>query len=135
MTVLFDKLFGSSINGVAKAMDLSWRRNQALSSNIANAETPQYRAVDLDFAGELEQAFGSTESTLRVTNPKHMDLGGGMHAHLIKDFSGMTKQDGNNVDLDIQMGKLAHNVGRYSSAATILRKQLAMLKQAIRSAQ
>ena len=133
MTTILDTLFSGPMKGLERTLDLTWRRNQAIASNVANAETPGYRAVDLDFAGELQKAFGQDQGTLAMTNPKHMDLGGSKMSHLVADLSGVTKPDGNNVDLDIQMGQMAYNKGRYSSAANILRKQLALLSSAIRT--
>lgn len=125
---VIDKVFGGTYPGLTKALDLAWKRNEAIVSNITNAETPQYRAVDLDFAGELERAFGQNQEELAKTNPAHMDITSNSAAHLVPDLSGPTKADGNNVDIDIQMGQLAYNSGRYSGAAALLRKKLGMLK-------
>lgn len=129
---LVDKIFDKTIPGLSKTMDLTWRRNLALTSNISNAETPQYRAVDLNFAGELERAFQNSSKSLTQTHEQHLDISSQSQAHLVPVFSGATKQDGNNVDLDIQMGQLAHNSGRYSMAAGLMRKKLIMLRQAVR---
>lgn len=125
---IFDRTFG----GLHRAMDLSWRRNEAITSNIANAETPQYRATDLHFAGELDRAFGMSTDSIAKTHTGHIDLQENGAAHLIPDLSGATKPDGNNVDIDIQMGQLAYNSGEYSNAAEFYRKKLAFLKFAIR---
>ena len=104
-------------------MDMSFRRNEAIVSNIANAETPMYRAVDLSFAHELEKAFGQGESSLLKTDSKHMDLSSSSgQSHFIQDLSGATKPDGNNVDIDLQMGRLAQNSGDYSNAARLMRR-------------
>ena len=112
---LIDKLFDRTVPGLEKALDLNWRRNEAITSNIANAETPQYRATDVQFAGELERAFqGQANTSIRKTNTKHMDVQSGESARLVADLSGATKGDGNNVDIDIQMGKLVYNSGKYS---------------------
>jgi flagellar basal-body rod protein FlgB len=114
-------------------MDLSWERNKAIVSNIANAETPQYRAQDVNFAGALAQAFRANEKILAKTSAKHMDLASNDgQPRLEQDLSGMTKPDGNNVDLDIQMGKLAFNSSRFSMATNLIRKQLTVYKNAIR---
>lgn len=129
---IVDRIFDRTYPGLVKAMDLTAKRNEAIVSNISNAETPQYRAVDLDFAGELERAFGANTEVMTKTNPKHMDLVSSSSAHFVSDMSGATKDDGNNVDIDIQMGQLAYNSGRYSGAANLMRKKLAMLKMAIR---
>ncbi|RIL10812.1 MAG: flagellar basal body rod protein FlgB [Proteobacteria bacterium] len=129
---LIDRIFERTYPGLMKAMDLTHRRNEAITSNIANAETPGYRAVDLNFAGELDRAFGEQKSTLKLSNAKHLDTSSNGAAHLVPDYSGATKPDGNNVDIDIQMGQMAINSGGYSRAAAMLRKKLAILKLAIR---
>lgn len=136
MKVFFDGLFGSNSAGLHKALDLTWKRNQAIASNIANAETPGYRAVDLDFAGELKKAFNKPQgSSLVTTNPLHMDTSGSGTAHFMPDYSGATKPDGNNVDIDIQMGQLAFNKSRYTLAATMMRRTMGFLSNVIRQAQ
>lgn len=136
MGSFIDRFLDRTMPGVSKALDLTWRRNEAIVSNIANAETPQYRASDLNFSGELERAFGKSNQALPLsqTNAKHINIGESSGAHLSADYSGVTKADGNNVDIDIQMGRLAYNSGRYSMAANTIRKQLSLLKNAIREA-
>ncbi|MCB9030576.1 MAG: flagellar basal body rod protein FlgB [Deltaproteobacteria bacterium] len=133
---MLDKIFDKTVPGLHKAMDLAWKRNNAIASNIANAETPQYRAMDLNFAGELEKAFsGDSSNNLMMTNSKHMELKSEGKSFLEEDLSGATKPDGNNVDLDIQMGKLMKNSGEFNTAASILRKKLRMTRMAIRFAE
>ncbi len=135
MKVFFDRLMDSTITGLEKTLDLRFRRNEAISSNIANAETPQYRATDLNFAGELDRAFGKSTDDMMQTNSKHLDVASNSAAHLEEDYSGATKADGNNVDIDIQMGRLAYNSGGYGAATRMLRKKLGMIKLAIREGQ
>lgn len=132
MKGFIESMFGSSVKGLERALDLSWRRNEAITANIANAETPKYRAVDLDFGSELETAFGGTSNELVLTHSRHLDVGDGGHARLKADLSGATKGDGNNVDVDIQMGRLAYNSSRYSLAANLVRKELQTIAGAIR---
>lgn len=132
MTKVFEGIFKEVLPGLQKTMQLTYRRNDAITANIANAETPQYRAVDLNFANELEKAYNKDNGSLLKTNAKHLDSSGQSNAHLVQDYSGATKADGNNVDLDIQMGRLAYNSGRYSIAAQLMRKHLQLLKTAIR---
>jgi flagellar basal-body rod protein FlgB len=131
MGSFIDKIFDNTMPGLTKALDLTWRRNQAITSNIANAETPQYRAVDVNFERELNSAFGQQEGALKTTNTKHLDEVGSQNAHLTSDISGATKADGNNVDIDIQMGKLAYNSGQYSIATNLMRKKLGNLRRII----
>jgi flagellar basal-body rod protein FlgB len=128
MKAFFDNLFTERIQGLHKAMDLASKRQQAIASNIANAETPHYRAVDVDFAGELERAFKIQEqSSIKKTNPKHMDIGGFGESRLIATLSGATKPDGNNVDIDIEMGRLNTNRSMYQNAAAMMRSTMSFL--------
>jgi flagellar basal-body rod protein FlgB len=113
-------------------MDLSWRRNNALAANVANAETPQYRAVDLTFGKELDRAFGSAQESVMRTDGRHLDVGQNQSSRLIQDNSSMTKPDGNNVDVDLQMGRLSDNSGDYTMAARLIRRQIGLLRTAIR---
>jgi flagellar basal-body rod protein FlgB len=114
-------------------MDLSWRKNETIVSNIANAETPQYRAVKLDFGSELDRAFGGhgTEELVR-TDTQHLDLTNKENSKLVSDFRGATKADGNNVDIDLQMSTLAQNGGDYANAAQLIRRQIGLVRSAIR---
>lgn len=132
--LLIERLFDNSIAGMTKAMDLTWRRNEAISSNIANAETPGYRAVDVNFASELEQAFSKESRELKKTDSKHLDLETNESAHLVADLSGATRADGNNVDIDLQMGRLTYNAGRFNVGAALVRRKMQQLREAIRFA-
>ena len=133
MKIFSDILMDRTVKGLEKSMDLAWKRNEAIASNIANAETPGYRAVDLDFAGELEKAFEEKTGSVTRTDPKHVDIGGESTSHLIADLSGATKADGNNVDIDIQMGQLDYNRAAYIRATDIMRRKFRFLSTAIRS--
>lgn len=133
---ILDGLYDRNLSGLSRAMDLTWRRNQALASNVANAETPQYRAADVSFGGELERAFGHNPTQeLKMTSNKHLALLEDSGSRLVADYSGETRADGNNVDIDLQMGKLTHNSGQYSVAAQMVRRKMQLLREAIRGGQ
>jgi flagellar basal-body rod protein FlgB len=135
MADLMKAVFDRSIPALEKSLDLAWRRNEAISSNVANAETPGYRAVDLNFAGELERAFeAGGPGQIKKTDAKHMDLVSEGKSFLTPDLSGATRADGNNVDIDAQMGKMVYNQGKYSMGASLIRKKLQMMRTAIRYA-
>lgn len=135
MADFMDKLFDQSVYGLQKTLDLTWKRNEALTSNVSNAETPQYRAMDVDFASELDKAFNPNQTgALQLTNSKHLNLESQSNSKFVEDFTGATKPDGNNVDLDVQMGKMVFNAGKYSMSASLIRKKLHMMRMAIRFA-
>ena len=128
-----DSIFDRTVGGLSKAMDLTWRKNQALASNVANAETPRYQAVDFQFGQELEQAFqrSAPEQVIR-TSPKHLEISTASTATYVKNLSGVTKPDGNNVDIDQQMVALAQNSSDYANAAQLIRRQIGLVRTAIR---
>jgi len=89
----------------------------------------------VSFGGELERAFESQDaaSLSGRTDPGHLSLKGEADSSkLVKDLSGATKPDGNNVDIDLQMGRLAQNSGDYANAARLIRRQIGLLRTAIR---
>lgn len=134
MAGFINNIFDRTLNGLQRQLDLTWQRNEAITSNIANAETPQYRAVDVNFGNELAQAFERQASPLMKTNGQHLDLTAEQGSFVVADISGLTKPDGNNVDIDLQMGRLASNGSTYGNAANLVKKKLSLLRNAIREA-
>ncbi len=134
MARFIDNIFDRTLNGLQRQLDLTWHRNQALTSNIANAETPQYRAVDVNFGNELARAFDRQASPMAKTNGQHLDLSAEQGSFTVADNSGLTKPDGNNVDIDLQMGRLASNSSAYGNAANLVKKKLGLIRNAIREA-
>lgn len=130
---LIDTLFEQTVTGLNKAMDLTWRRGKVLASNVANAETPKYRASELDFGKELEKAFGSNEGqqVLR-THTSHMELSRDSSARMRADLTGITRADGNNVDIDLQMAALASNGSDYTNAVQLMRHKFNLYRTSIR---
>ena len=132
---LLDGILDNTTRGLEKSLDLTLRRNTLIAGNVANTETPGYRAKDINFAGELERAMGEQPGKeLKKTDARHLDTTSDSSSRVVDDYSGATRADGNNVDIDLQMGRLAYNSGKYSAATRFLRKKLGMLKFAIREA-
>lgn len=125
------KIFGNSFAAMEKRLDLSLRRHALLAGNIANHETPNYKAREYDFGGEIQKVMGESDQTLVKTSGKHMDLGSNGDAHVVNDNSMPVGADGNNVDLDIEMGKLAANSRDYQEALNLLGAQLKFIKAGI----
>lgn len=134
MAGFINNIFDRTLSGLQRQLDLTWQRNEAITSNIANAETPQYRAVDVNFGNELARAFESQSSPMTKTNGKHLDLTAEQGSFVVADSSGLTKPDGNNVDIDLQMGRLASNGSAYGNAANLVKRKLNFIRNAIREA-
>jgi flagellar basal-body rod protein FlgB len=128
--------FGDSTIGVASAWlgGLS-RRSKAISDNIANIDTPGYRAKEVPFETELRQALGNGGVRLATTSPGHLAVAPSGRSGLgLQDIQSLTSQrmDGNNVDIDAQMTSLTETQMRYQAAASALSTRLATLKEVIR---
>ncbi len=97
------------INVLSKAADASWLRNDAISNNIANADTPGYKRQDVNFETQLAKALHSSRYTsmdAKVANVKLNRL----KPITYRDYSGFSYRiDGNNVDPDTEGVYLAKN--------------------------
>ena len=124
------KLFDPAFDALERKLDIHLKRHAVLSGNVANNDTPNYRAREVNFAGELEKAMGEENKSLTKTNSTHMDLTRETSDHVVFDNSGAMGSDGNNVDLDIAMGKLSQNSREYSGAINLLTVKLRMLRAA-----
>lgn len=125
------KIFDKSFDALERKMDLAMKRHLVLSSNIANAETPNYRAREVDFAGALQQALGDdSKNAISTTNRNHIGMNGSGIDHVIFDNSAPMGADGNNVDLDIAMGKASNNARLYENSVNLLQMKLRLLRMA-----
>jgi flagellar basal-body rod protein FlgB len=116
-------LFDSTMRGLAEAMTLHQQRHEVLASNLANVETPGYRARELDFEIALKEAF--------LPDPERPAAGALPTAKVVEDLGAPARADGNTVDLDLQMIKLSTNGGRYTALAKLLGHRIMLLRSAI----
>lgn len=119
-----------------RAIKLASQREQLLASNIANADTPHYRARDLDFAQALAQAQGLANGQrplgLRTSTEGHLQ--GARSADQVEpmDRPGLqVAADGNTVDMDQERTEFARNSVNYQVALTFLNGQIKSLLTAV----
>jgi flagellar basal-body rod protein FlgB len=124
----------------ARALKLRSYRQQLLASNIANGDTPNYKAVDIDFAAALNSASQNTSAphhaprSLAATSARHIAGAGGADGGAAVQFRGATQAsiDGNSVDLDVERAHFADNAVRYEAALRFLNGQIRTLASAIK---
>jgi len=132
-----DGIFRGTIPVLEKALDLRSRKHNLLVSNIANKDTPNYKASDLAFEKEMEKLTGTHKSIkLNKTSSGHFSSNNNG-----KDYSDVSVTrasqglaqggDGNTVDIEKEMTSLAENHLLYDAAAQIMRKKLQGLKVVI----
>ena len=117
-------LFDATMRGLAESLTMRQKRHEVLASNLANVETPGFKAKDLEFGTALKDAFSQVQE---VPVPKPLFPS----TQVEEDLDAPARADGNTVDIDFQMAKLSSNAGEYNSLARILAKRFALLRQAI----
>jgi flagellar basal-body rod protein FlgB len=129
------KLAGGSIDIFKKILDFRLERQNLISSNIANMNTPNYKSVDISFDEQMKTAMDSSSgNVLKNTHKGHLPAGikeiEKTKSELIVDTtpSGL---DGNNVDLDKEVTKMAENTIMYNTVALLILKKFEGLKYAI----
>lgn len=136
---MIDKL-DNELSFQQNALSLRAERQQVIAGNIANADTPGYRARDFDFSSELATAMSAGPGAARG-----MRLATTSERHLAASFSATSLHellyrvpdqpslDGNTVDMDRERAQFSDNAVRYEASLTFLNSKLQGLKTAMQS--
>ncbi len=126
--------FDTALGVHAKALLLRELRSEVLASNLANADTPNYKARDLDFRVALQLARKNV--ALRTTDPNHFQSanadGGVAGAQLAYRAAQQPSLDGNTVDVQTEQAEFARNTVQFEASLTFLGSRLKGLLTAIR---
>ena len=128
MAISFDKALGN----LPGDLSLYAERSGLLAANIANADTPGFKALDIDFRALLARAGGDTMA-MKTTHARH--LGGSSAASspdLLYRIPTQPSVDGNTVDTQVEQAEFAENAVRYQSTLTFLNGKFKGLKLAIK---
>jgi flagellar basal-body rod protein FlgB len=127
------------------ALSLRAQRQQVLASNIANADTPNYKARDIDFASALQGALAKNSGTppagvLATTSPAHLPVSGGGDylpngTPVLYRTPAQGAADNNTVDMDVERNQFADNALRYEAGVTFLNMQIRGMMAAIQGGQ
>jgi len=129
MAMSFDKTLGLP----QKALLLREQRSEILAANLANADTPNYKARDIDFQAMLRGAVAQREAlSMETTNARHI------HAKASDDSSLMYRNpyqaniDGNTVDAQEEQARFAKNSMEYLTSLRFLNDTFSGLNSALR---
>lgn len=126
-------LFGGTINLLDRALDLRSIRQNLISSNIANQETPGYKAVDIDFKAALSKAEGEPIPMVKSDERHIGGTPGASSAEVSAQNTGIDDgYDRNSVNIEMEMAKMAENTMMYNAAADILARKFKGLEYAVR---
>lgn len=126
------------------ALSLRAQRQELIASNIANADTPNFKARDIDFAsamqGALAKANPAAANPLAATNKGHIQPAADGKA--LPDgtpvlYRGVVQGavDGNTVDMDVERNQFADNAVRYEAGITMINHQIRSMMAAIQNGQ
>ena len=107
-----------------KSLDALWTRQRVISDNIANMDTPGYKAKYVEFESILRQRLDGIRSGKISAD----DLRAGIHT----DFYTTARVDGNNVDIDKEGVELARTKIQYDFMTSMISSEFARLRSAIR---
>jgi flagellar basal-body rod protein FlgB len=112
-----------------KLMDATTFRHRVLSSNIANSDTPNYRAKDVDFSSY----FDDERLSMAATKSMHYKDGVPVTlSGLAAEENSLLWGDSNNVEIDVEVGKMTENALKFQAAVKLMSKKILMYKGAIK---
>jgi flagellar basal-body rod protein FlgB len=124
----------SALGVSPQALALRAQRTQILSANIANANTPGYKARDIDFSAAMRAATDE-RSGLRRTDARHLPAGGAADAELMYRIPSHPTLDGNTVEGHREHAEFMDNAIRYQASLNFLDSRIRSLRTAIRGQQ
>src|SRR4051794_37749218 len=116
-------LFDTTQLALQQSISGATQRQEALAANIANASTPGYQRVDVDFHGALTAALGSSDAKNA--------LSGTSFATQADQTVGATQADGNSIDAESESAKMAANALEQQAAVSVAKTRNAILRTAM----
>ena len=128
MAISFEKAFGMH----PEAMLVRDRRAQVLAENIANADTPGYKAKDIDFHQALSNAKARQSGAINRTHEQHFNISIAQRQEtMFRNPDQPDTGDGNSVDIHRERNAFMQNSLEYQASMTFLNARISGLKKAI----
>lgn len=118
-----------------KALDAAWMRNETISNNIANVNTPGFKKSYVRFEELMSDAIDKFQISGIKKDEKFLPVGKDTKATVSpeivqEDFTSM-RRDGNNVNIDVEMAELAKNSIKYNALIAQMSKEFSKIKMVI----
>ena len=116
------------INVLTRAADAAWQRNEAISNNIANVDTPGYKRQDVAFESVLQQALGNNRYQSMDDKVANVNLSR-LRGRAYVDYANYSyRLDGNNVDIENENVMLAENQLKYQGLISSINQEFTNLQ-------
>ena len=127
-----------TLKALSSSLNFRQMRQEVISANIANADTPGYRSKRVDFEAALARALDvDGNMSMKTRDQRHFDVGSGgfdnLKPEIFNDPNGVVSEDGNTVDRDREMALMAENKILYDASVQLLAKKLGLMKYAVQS--
>jgi flagellar basal-body rod protein FlgB len=130
MSINFDTALGIH----ADALRIRSQRAELLASNIANADTPNYKARDIDFQSAMKMAVSGQSTSIETTHSNHISVGSNQFASPAVQYRSVFQDslDGNTVDEQIEQAQFMQNSVQYQATLNFLGGKFSGLLTAIK---
>jgi flagellar basal-body rod protein FlgB len=125
------KIFDSALGIHEKALGLRSQRLEVIAKNIANADTPHFKAQDVDFKAALDSV--ETSRNLSTTDSKHFDIPDmGTGRNLVYSVPFGNSLDGNTVELNVEQAKYGKAAAQYQATLRFLESDISGIRKALK---
>jgi flagellar basal-body rod protein FlgB len=127
-----------TLQALAAGLKFREMRQEIISSNVANAETPGFKAKRLDFEKALARALDvDGQMQMNIEDTQHFNVGSGGFENLqpesYEDPNGIVSENGNTVDREKEMAMMAQNKIMYDTIVQLMNKKLGLMKYTIQA--
>lgn len=120
-----------------KALDAAWLRNETISNNIANVNTPGFKKSYVKFEEYLSDSMNQFQISGLKKSDKFIPIGRSSDTvpepSIEQESFTSTKRDKNNADIDVEMAELAKNTIKYNAVIAQLTKEFSKIKLVMNS--
>ncbi|MBL6688736.1 MAG: flagellar basal body rod protein FlgB [Pseudomonadales bacterium] len=120
------------LGGHSTALQMRSNRAEILAGNVANSDTPGFKARDIDFKAEFEKRLSGTESGLKMTNSKHMAMNDTMNSQLLYRIPENFKANGNTVEAEAEQAAFTKNAVQYQASIQFLSSKMRGIRLALK---
>lgn len=127
-----------TLQAMTTALNFREMRQKLISSNIANANTPGFKAKKIDFEEALARALDvDGQMQMNANDGRHFNVGNGgfnnLEPEIYDNPNGVVSENGNTVDVEAEMAVMAENKLMYDSLVQLINKKMGIMKYAINS--
>ncbi|HLT22384.1 MAG TPA: flagellar basal body rod protein FlgB [Bacteriovoracaceae bacterium] len=125
-----------TLKALTTALNFREMRQELISSNVANANTPGFKAKKIDFEEALARALDvDGQMKMNAADDRHFNVGNGgfnnLEPEIYDNPNGVVSENGNTVDVEAEMAKMAENKLMYDALVQLINKKMGLMKYAI----